>query len=101
MQYAEFFQTVAPTTVIILLAAGLIVALARGWIFTAFQVSTLLSQANQRSEDYKELYEKSEAAKEILLTQLDKLTVVAEGMDRILSAIPSPRLGDTTEKVST
>lgn len=83
----------------------IITAFARGWIVSKFTVESLLSVQNlriqeaiKRGDDYKVAWELSEKRADILQELVDKLTVVGNSVDKILSAIPVPQTGDNKER---
>lgn len=94
--WGQFLQTIAPTSVILVIAATALLAFARGWIFTAFQVKSLLDAR----ADYKELYERAQSQLDQILPTVKKLVDsvddVSETLKRVLKALP-PLEGDGTK----
>lgn len=90
-----------PITLALTSIALIITSFARGWIVSKFTVETLLAVQNlriqeaiKRGEDYKLAWELSEKRADILQSVVDKLTGVGDTLNRVLDALPAPKVGD-------
>ena len=95
------FGTLTPAALALSAVALIITSFARGWIVSRFTVETLLSVQNlriaeaiKRGDDYKAAWELSEKRGDVLQALVDKLTVVGDSVDKILTNLPAPQKGD-------
>lgn len=100
-------QTATPAAVALSAIALIITSFARGWIVSAFTVTTLLGvykllvdQANQRAEDYKEIADIERKRGDVVQEMNIKLTSLVETSAKILAEVSVPRPGTTPEKVN-
>lgn len=88
---------ITPITLMLLAIVAIIFIFAKGWVVSRFQVETLLAVQNlrideavKRGNDWQAAYVIERDKNEVLLRQLDKLAVVGEAVDRLITALPHP-----------
>lgn len=88
---------ITPITLALLAIAAIIFIFAKGWVVSRFQVESLLAVQNlrideavKRGNDWQAAYVAERDKNEVLIRQLDKLAVVGEAVDRLITALPHP-----------
>lgn len=91
-----------PITLALTSVAVIIMAFARGWIVSAFQVRQLLNiqnlriaEANKRADEWKSVSDKKDAVIAAQAQQIELLKSIADNTNRVLAALPAPKGGSS------
>ena len=75
--------------------------LIRGWLVPSSTVKRELQRADQRADDYKELWQVADQRADTLQLIAGDVVVIGETMNKVLKSLPGPyQEGSATEKVT-
>lgn len=87
---------------LLLIGGFLIFSFIKGWLLTPSQVRNLMEvqnlrlvESNKRGDDWKAAYDQQSTALNLALDQIEKLKVVGEATNKVLTSLPVRPAGET------